>query len=441
MPDAAAGPHTPPLAGRPRDPVPTTIRPATREGDALTTTEVIGGSSPETDIYDNAQYGDGVPHEKLARLRRDAPVLWHELPDGGGCWYLLKHDDVARASADPTTFSAAKGGIVIEEQTPESLERNKTQLLSMDPPEHREMRNLVLTAFTPKAIDSMGDWLRERTRSIMAEAAAMGTCDFVMDVAGELPMQTINQMMDVPEEHRSRILTLADAVISGGGGRERGAASDPGVQLGQLGYELAAARKGKDGTDLISLMLKATYQGKPLDEIGFAGLFVQIAVAANETTRSMFAGALLALIENPDQWQALERDRSLLPTAVDEFLRWTTPVHYFRRTATRDVEVRGKTIREGDRVVLHYTSANFDDDVFDDPFRFDVRRSPNPHLAFGWGEHFCLGARLARLEGRIFFDELFNHFEAAEIVGPVERLKSNLTNTTKRIPIRLHPKR
>ena len=176
---------------------------------------------------------------------------------------------------------------MIENQTPEALARVKTQLLSMDPPEHRELRNLVLTAFTPKTIDAMSSWLRERSRAIMQGAAAFGMCDFVMDVAGELPMQTINQMMDVPEVHRKRIVTLADEVIAGGGGRDRGAAEDPGAQLGALGYEMASARKGNDGTDLISLMLKATYQGHPLDEVEFAGLFVQIAVAANETTRSL----------------------------------------------------------------------------------------------------------------------------------------------------------
>jgi cytochrome P450 len=201
---------------------------------------------------------------------------------------------------------------------------------------------------------------------------------------------------------------------------------------------MASARKGNNGTDLISLMLKATYQGHPLDEIEFAGLFDQIAVAANETTRSLLSGALIALVQNPDAWATLSSDYSKIPLAVEEMLRWVTPVHYFRRTATRDVVVRGRTIREGDRVVLHYTSANFDEEVFDDPFRFDVARDPNPHLAFGWGEHFCLGARLARLETRIFFEELLDYFSGADIVGPVTRLESNLTNTTKRIPVRLY---
>jgi cytochrome P450 len=317
------------------------------------------------------------------------------------------------------------------------MERNRTQLLSMDPPEHREMRNLVLTAFTPRTIDAMEPWLREQSRLIMQKAAALGECDFVNDVAGELPMQTISQMMAVPNEHRSRIVQLADDVIATGGHERAADQPDPGTELAGLGYQMAADRKGKDGTDLISLMLRATYQGEPLDEVGFAGLFVQIAVAANETTRSLLAGGLLALVANPDAYRALDEDRSRIPLAVEEMLRWVTPVHYFRRTATRDLELRGKVIHEGDRVVLHYTSANFDEDVFTDPTRFDITRDPNPHLAFGWGEHFCLGARLARLEARVFFEELFAAFRSVEVTGPVERLASNLTNTTKRVPVRL----
>jgi cytochrome P450 len=404
------------------------------------TTIESDGEIRDIDIYEPEQYATEVPHDKLARLRRDDPVHWQDLPDGDGCWYLLKHADVAHASREWQTYSAARGGIVIEKASPDAMERNRTQLLSMDPPEHREMRNLVLTAFTPRTIDAMEPWLREQSRMIMQRAAEMGECDFVNDVAGELPMQTISQMMAVPQEHRNRIVQLADDVIASGGHERSPDEPDPGTELAGLGYGLAAERKGKGGSDLISLMLRATYQGEPLDEVGFAGLFVQIAVAANETTRSLLAGGLLALVENPDAFRAIEADRSRIPLAVEEMLRWVTPVHYFRRTATRDLELRGKVIREGQRVVLHYTAANFDDEVFADPMRFDITRDPNPHLAFGWGEHFCLGARLARLEARVFYEELLDAFRSVEVVGPVERLASNLTNTTKRIPVRLTPR-
>jgi cytochrome P450 len=394
----------------------------------------------DLDVYDSTQYAAAVPHEKFAELRRTDPVHWAELPDGEGAWYLLKHADVARASREWQQYSAARGGIVLENQTPEALERGRTQLLSMDPPEHTEMRHLVFSAFTPRTVDAMEPWLREQSKAIMQRALEAGETEFVYGIAGELPMQVINQMMAVPDEHRSHIVQLADAVIAGGGGRERGTAEDPGVVLGGLGYQLAAERKGKGGSDLISLMLQATYQGQPLDEVGFAGLFVQIAVAANETTRSLLSGGMLALIEHPEAFATLATEPARIPRAVEEMLRWVTPVHYFRRTATCDIELGGKTIREGDRVALHYTSANHDEDVFADPFRFDIDRDPNPHLAFGWGEHFCLGARLARLETKIFFEELLAAFKTVELTGPVVRLASNLTNTTTHMPVRVTPR-
>ena len=212
------------------------------------------------------------------------------------------------------------------------------------------------------------------------------------------------------------------------------------VALGTYGFGLAQRRKGSGGGDLTSLLLDAEVDGHKVDEAGFAGLFVQLVVAGNETTRTLLAGGFLALLEHRDAWRALAADPSRIPTAVEEMLRWVTPVHYFRRTATRDVELRGRKIREGDRVVLLYSSANRDEDVFDEPDRFDIRRDPNPHLAFGWAEHFCLGARLARLEARVFFEELFRRFEAVELTGRPRRLRSNLNNAIKEMPIRLRPR-
>ncbi|MEE9606901.1 MAG: cytochrome P450, partial [Myxococcota bacterium] len=310
------------------------------------------------------------------------------------------------------------------------------------PPEHLRMRRIVLEAFTPQAIAGMEPWLRERAREIMDAAACRRDCDFVRDLAGALPMQTINQMMAIPEEDRGRIVALGDRII---GRSDPDFAAQPGEpdphhELGAYGFALAQQRVGRGGRDLISLMLDAEIEGRPLDGVAFAALFVQIAVAANETTRTLLSGAMLALLEHPDAYRALESDPSLLPSAVEEMLRWVTPVHYFRRTATRDVELRGQKIREGDRVVLHYTSANFDEEVFADPFRFDVRRDPNPHLAFGFGEHFCLGARLARLEARVFFEEFFRRFAGVELSGAPRRLRSNLNNAYKAIPVRLTPR-
>ena len=396
----------------------------------------------DVNIYDPDLYVKAVPHETFALLRAQEPVFWQELPEGAGYWALLKHADVMAASKDWQTFSAARGGIIIEDQSPQQLAAMRTQLLSMDPPDHIRIRRIVLDAFTPTMIAELEPWLRARAREIMQVAAEKRDCDFVRDLAAELPLQTINQIMAIPEADRGRIVELGDKLI----GRTdpevaaREGAANPAAELGAYGFKLASERKGRGGKDLISLMLNAELEGHPLNEAEFAALFVQIAVAGNETTRSLLAGAMLALLENPRTYRELESDFALLPTAIEEMLRWTTPVHYFRRTATRDIELRGKKIREGDRVALHYTSANFDEEVFVEPFRFDIRRDPNPHLAFGWGEHFCLGARLARLEAQVFFEEFFRCFSRAELTGPSRRLRSNLTNSIREIPIRLTPR-
>jgi cytochrome P450 len=286
----------------------------------------------------------------------------------------------------------------------------------------------------------MEAWLREWSRSVMLEAAERGDCDFVHDVAGQLPMQTINQLMAIPDEDRTKLADWADRVIAGGGGRDRDQPDDPGAELGAYGYRLAEQRRGQGNDDLISLMLEGTYRGEPLDAVGFAGLFVQIAVAGNETTRSMLAGTLLAFEQFPETYRRLSEAGNVPPSAVEEMLRWTTPVHYFRRTATTDTEVRGQRIAEGDKVLLHYTAANHDPEVFVDPGTFDIDRDPNPHLSFGWGEHFCLGARLARLEATVFWEEFFRVFKGFERTGEAVRLPSNLTNTITSIPVRLLPR-
>jgi cytochrome P450 len=399
--------------------------------------------SADVDLYDPDLYVPGVPHALFRRLRREAPVFWQELPEGRGFWALLKHADVMEASLHPETFSAARGGIVIEDQSPEQLARIRTMLLAMDPPEHGRLRRIVLGAFTPSAIAALEPWLRECARRVVAAAAAKGECEFVHDVAAELPMQAIHQILAIPEADRLRLAELGDRIIGRTDPDFEPAPDepDPHVELGAYGFRLATERAEAGGSDLISRMLRAGIEGRPLDAVEFAALFVQIAVAANETTRTLLSGSLLALLEQPQAWRDLSSDPDLLPRAVEEMLRWVTPVHYFRRTATRDALLRGQRIREGDRVVLHYTSANFDEEVFDAPERFDIRRDPNPHLAFGFGEHFCLGARLARLEARIFFEELFRRIESAELVGTPRRLRSNLNNAWKEIPVRLTPRR
>jgi cytochrome P450 len=249
------------------------------------------------------------------------------------------------------------------------------------------------------------------------------------------------EIFGIPAEDRGWIVEAADRVI----GRDdpeldpeksSGSAS---FKLGAYGFKLASERAGKNGADLISQLMNARGEAA-ITPVQFASLFIQLFVAGNETSRTLLTGTLVAFTERPDAYRELEREPALLETAIEEMLRWTTPVHYFRRTATRDVEFAGRKIRARQKVVLHYTSADFDERVFAEPFRFEIRRDPNPHLAFGWGEHFCLGAKLARLEARVFWEEFFARFSGFELAGPVRRMRSNLNNSHKEIRVRLAPR-
>jgi len=265
----------------------------------------------------------------------------------------------------------------------------------------------------------------------------------VRDVAAELPVQVIAEIMGVPPEDRHRLSEWGDR-LTGMDDPEIAVSPEATRQasfdMGAYGFSLAGSRKGKQGADLISVLMNAELGGQRVNEVEFAGLFVQITVAGNETTRTLLSQSLLELLEQPDAWRALARDPGLLPVAVEELLRFTSPLHYFRRTATRDVELRGQMIREGDAVAMLYSSANRDEEVFMRPDALELRRDPNPHLAFGFGEHFCLGAKLARLEARVFFEELFRRVERVELLGPPRRLRSNLINGVKEIPVRLVPR-
>lgn len=395
------------------------------------------------DIHDPGAYVPAVPHDAFRWLRRNDPVFRQELPEGRGYWALLKHADVVAASRDAATFSAARGSILIQDPDPEALARLRTQLLSMDPPEHGRLRRTVLGGFTPGMVARLEPRIRQLAGAILDAAAEKGECDFVRDVAAELPVQVIAEIMGVPPSDRHRLSEWGDKLTGMDDPETAVSPADTqqaSVEMGTYGFGLARARRGQEGGDLISVLMNAEFEGHRVNEVEFAGLFVQITVAGNETTRTLLSQSLLALLEHEGAWRALQADPGLLEVAVEELLRWTSPLHYFRRTATRDVEVRGKKIREGDRVALVYTSANRDEEVFALPDRLDLRRDPNPHVAFGFGEHFCLGAKLARLEARVFLQELLARFERVELLGTPRRLRSNLINGVKQMPVRMVPR-
>jgi cytochrome P450 len=383
------------------------------------------------DLADPDLYVGGPPHDYLAELRRSDPVHWNDGTER--FWAVLRHADVEQVARSPQLFSSETGGVVLEDLPPDRLEQMRGMLLAMDPPRHREVRRPVVSHLTPRQVARLEDDIRAICRDILA--AAGDEIDFVADVAAKLPTRVIGQLMALPPADWDRIHALAERITRGQdpafatGPESAGQASQ---EMGLYAYQLAVDRSSDaGGDDLTSVLLSAH------DPVEFASLFVQLVTAGQDTTATLLSSGLLALLQHPAQLAALRSDTDLIPTAVEEMLRYANPLHYFRRTATADTELSGTPIRAGDKVAMFYTSANRDEDVFADPQTFDVRRSPNRHLSFGVAEHFCVGAHLARLEGRLFFAELLATFPTIELAGEPTRLRSNLNNALRALPVRL----
>jgi cholest-4-en-3-one 26-monooxygenase len=400
----------------------------------------------EIELYDPDIYVNGVPHATMSQLRKEAPVFWHDKAekDGRGFWAIMKHADIVRISKDPKTFSSFRGGTNIPDYAAEDLSNIQLLMLNMDPPQHAKFRKLVSLGFTPRMVTFMEPKIRERVRNIVDAMANRGSCDFVTSVSSELPLQVMAELLGVPMEERNKMFDWSNRLIGFDDPEFQTSIEDARLaafDIWSYSQQLGDQRKGKDGTDLISILVNAQVDGESLTDLEVNCFFLLLAVAGNETTRNLVSGATLALIEHPDQYARLVADPSLIPFAVDEFLRWVTPVMHFRRTATRDVEIRGQKIREGDKVVMYYNSANRDEDVFPNSQVFDVGRTPNDHLAFGVGEHFCLGNSLARLEIRIMFEELLRRIPDLRLAGKVRRLRSNFINGVKEMPVEFTPER
>ena len=397
------------------------------------------------DLYDPDTYTASVPHEDFATLRREDPVHWQDMPGQPGYWAVLRHADVVHVSRHPELFSCEAGGVVVEDLDPERLARMRDMLLSMDPPRHIAYRKPLAPEFAQRVMASMDEQIRAITNETFDRAALAGDVEFVHDVVGPIPTQVIGQLFGLPEEDWAWLHRLAQMNTSGqdpdlnpDGDLSEAGSADSSIQMAMYGMAFAEARRSQDPRgDLMDVILGQQFDGRFLTDADIGSMLVQMITAGNDTTVTMMAGGLWALLEHPEQMEVLRSTPSVLPSAVEEILRWFNPLHYFRRTATQDVELRGSTIKAGDKVAMYYTSANRDEEVFDDPQRFDITRSPNPHLSFGIGEHFCLGVHLARLEGRIFFDELLKRFSAIELIGEPERIRSNLNNGLKRLPVRL----
>jgi cytochrome P450 len=368
-----------------------------------------------------------------------------------GFWAITRYDDIREVHRDWETFSSETGGTSLEDLAPEHVEARKS-MIDMDPPRHNELRALINKGFTPRAVRKYEGTIRELFRWLLDQALPMGEFDFVHEIAAELPMRVFAEMLGAPLEDRRYLVELGDRLLGASdpeyatpeeleAHRHLPFSSPAALEMFEYGRRLAAERRAEPRDDIVTTLATAELDGVPLTERELDVYFILLATAGNETTRHTISHGLLALLEHPDQLERLRADPSGLSlTAANEMLRWATPVHHFRRTATRDVELRGRTIRAGDKVTTWFVSGNRDEEVFDRPDAFDVGRDPNPHMAFGpGGVHFCLGAHLARMEVQIAFEELLPRIGRVELTGPVERLRSNFFNGIKRMPVRVEP--
>jgi cytochrome P450 len=402
------------------------------------------------DLYDPDTYLAGPPHERFDELRAESGVVWQDIPGQAGVWMVLRHADVVRVAREPLLFSAYAGGIVLEDLGADSLELLRGTLLSMDPPRHQVYRKPLAPSFSRRSIDQLEARIRRLCREILAgvgaqdgdqAAAGQGTrVEFVHDVTSRLPSQVIGDLMGLPAEDWGLIHSLAERNTSQQDADISGDDDDmtSSIEMAMYAIDFASQRRQQPSRDdLTSLLLEADFGGTAMSDVDFGSFFVQLVTAGNDTTKTMLSSGLLALLQHPEAMAELRRDPGLIPSAVEEILRWANPLHYFRRTATADTELAGVPIQAGDKVAMCYTAANRDPAVFVDPHRFDIHRDPNPHLSFGIGEHFCLGVHLARLEGRVFFEELLRAFPTIELAGEPVRVRSNLNNALKSLPVRL----
>jgi cytochrome P450 len=392
-------------------------------------------------LADPDTFGNGFPHDVFRRLRREAPVYWHERGHergGKGFFVVSKYEDVRHVGRTPLVFSSEPGITIVDNRA--DFEAGQSSMLQMDPPRHARYRKLVSGGFTPRRINALEPIVRELANQILDEVCERGRCDYVTDVAAELPLRVIARFLGVPVEERALLFSSSNRLL-GFEDKEYGTTEEDGrmaaMDLAMLAHRIAEARRAEPQDDIVTILQNAEVDGERLSEIDFIAFFVLLTIAGNETTRNQTSHTLRLLLEHPAELAKLRADPSLLNSAIEEALRFSPPVMYFRRTTKSDTEIRGVGIPAGSFVAVYYPSANRDEDVFRDPDRFDITRSPNEHIAFGDGEHFCLGASLARLQLRSMIGETLRRFSGIELDGDISLLRSHFIDGVKHMPVRM----
>ncbi len=399
----------------------------------------------DVDLSDPSTFVDGVPHAYFRWLREHDPVHWQAetgrsgSQKGRGYWAITRYEDVAYVSKNPQLFSSGVETCVMGDLPPRDLANMQQQLINMDPPVHTELRNLMNPHFKPAAVRQTERNMARIVSETLDALAGRESCDFVEDISAPISLRGLTHLLGVPERDAKKFYHWTNKLIG---------ASDPEVSSqwrGRLAvfeifwYAARARRKRKrhPTEDIYSSMIHGRIAGNPLTKLQLGMNYFLLIIAGNETTRNALSGGIQSLCEHPDEMARLLHEPELLPQAVEEMLRWVTPVMQFRRTALRDAQIAGQTIRAGDKLVMYYGAANRDPRVFEDPDRFDISRRPNPHLAFGTGTHFCVGSHMARLELRVAFSEILRRFPGLQIDGRIERLQSNFISGIKSMPISL----
>ena len=397
-------------------------------------------TSPTIDLLSPASFAHGQPHEQYRWLRQHDPVHWHPEPDGRGFWAVTRYDDVRAVGRDTERFSS-RPTIMIPDDAGALDVGDHGMMLTMDPPRHTEYRRLASPDFVPRAARALQPRVEELARTIVDGVAARGECDLVEDIAGLMPSYVIAEMLGIPHQDGVELYRLTETIHAAPESQPEGAGMGAVLQMFNYAHQVYEEKRARPGDDLSSRLIAGEVDGRPLDGIDFNLFFLLLVDAGGDTTRNLVAGGMQALFDHPGERQRLQGDLdALLPTAIEEMLRWVSPVIYMRRTATCDTDLAGHPIAAGDKVVMYYGSANRDEAAFDDPDRLDVGRHPNHHVAFGGGgAHYCLGSHIARIEIEATLREVLTRLPDIEPAGPAEWLPSNFISGPRHLPVRFTP--